>query len=217
MGKALTDRETALGSAVQGDPVAQPLPAPQRRTVHVNSTVVRLREGDAPRPPVAQQRRVPRPSPTFAVPITVLTARSDLCDLVRAAAPALHRIFRATNLEDAEELAATDRCAILITDETIVRSELEHIIGILRTHEPAIVTILVGSSDDDDALVDLLASGVIDRFMVHPLKPDPTRLVIESAAREHQSLKPRKQVHAAESAEAKQPPACMRANQSIWV
>jgi TonB family protein len=185
MGSALTDDPAVGTSNSPGRPLS---PTPSQRASPPNATVVRLLDGE-----VRDSRRAalqrPRTGSSPLAPITVLTDDAELCDLIRAAVSPEHRVFRATMLEEAEEFAATDRCAILVTDQSVERSDVHRITDILRAHEPALITIAVGTREQDEMLVDLLSDGAIDRFMVRPLKPEPTRLVIDSAAREHHGLK----------------------------
>jgi TonB family protein len=188
MGSALSDEDAAIGtSSPAGAPHLSPTPAQPVPPPH--ATVVRLLDNEMLRDSRRLLQRRPRPDRSPAAPLTVLTNDTRLADLVIAAVPPDYRVFIAKTLEEVEEFAATDRCAVFVTDQTVARGELDRIIAILRTHESALVTIAVGDREHDAALVDLLAEGVIDRFMVRPLKPEPTRLVIESASREHHSLK----------------------------
>jgi TonB family protein len=120
--------------------------------------------------------------------ITILTGDNELVDAVREAATG-HTVTAAASVEDAVGLAADGQCAILVTDRDLSRLALDRIVGHLKTYEPALVTIAVGRREDDSALIALLSAGIVDRFMIKPLTPGPARLAIESAAREHYTLK----------------------------
>src|SRR5437868_13281001 len=94
-----------------------------------------------------------RPSEVAGAPIVVLANDAQLCDAIRTAAYGLHPVFVATAEEEARQLAASGRCAILITDQALTQPELARITKPLRALEPALVTIAVGSRSDDNALI----------------------------------------------------------------
>lgn len=132
----------------------------------------------------------PQPVDEVAGPaVTVLTTDPQLRDAICAAVQGVHPVFVASEEEEARQLAAAGRCAVLITDRALTQPELARITKPLRAHEPALVTIAVGSRADDNTLIGLLSTGAADRFMLKPVMPALAKLAIRSAAREHQSLK----------------------------
>lgn len=150
----------------------------------------------------------PQPTTTPGVPITVLTTDAELCEAIRAAAMDLYPVFIATRLEEAEAFAANGRCAILITDQALSQPALGRIARHLHAYDPAIVTIAVGNRGDDNALIGLLSSAIVERFMLKPVTPALARIVIKSAAGEYQSVKARArgETHAREHAARKVEP-----------
>ena len=92
-------------------------------------------------------------------------------------------------MDEALQLAAEGKCGILITDQALTQNALVQIGKQVRAHDPATITIAVGSRGDDNALIGLLSSAVVERFMLKPVTPSLARLVIRSAASEYQSLK----------------------------
>lgn len=127
----------------------------------------------------------------IAAPITVLTADTELYEAVRRAVLEQHEVSMAANLEQAAELAAAGKCAVLITDQALTIEASTHIIERLRKHEPALISIAVGNRGQDSVLLGLMTAAAVDRFMLKPLTPALARIVIESASKEHQSRKPR--------------------------
>lgn len=121
-------------------------------------------------------------------PVTVLTTDADLYDAIRTAVQGRHETHLATRLEDATELAATGRCPVLVTDMALAQPALERIARHLGTHEAALVTVVVGSREQGNALMALLSSGVIHRFLLKPVTPGLARLAIDSASRHHHGL-----------------------------
>lgn len=129
---------------------------------------------------------------TVAAPITVLTTDTELYEAVRRAVLERHEVALAANLEQAAELAAAGKCALLITDQALTIEGLSHLSERLREHEPAMVSIAVGNRGQDGMLLGLMTAAAVDRFMLKPLTPALARIVIESAGKEHQSRKPRR-------------------------
>jgi len=137
---------------------------------------------------VMETTREPQQSEATGIPLTVLTTDADLYEAIRAAVQGRHEAYLATRLEDAAELAATGRCPVLVTDMALAKPALERIARHLSTHEHALVTIVVGSREQGNALMDLLGTGVIHRFLLKPVTSGLARLAIDSASRHHQGL-----------------------------
>lgn len=142
------------------------------------------------------QRRSERPEQprlqavtTAPIAITVQSTDQELCEAIRAAAGNQHPVSTAASLDEVMQLAAEGKCGILITDQALTQNALVHIGKQVRAHDPATITIAVGSRGDDNALIGLLSSAVVERFMLKPVTPSLARLVIRSAASEYQSLK----------------------------
>jgi TonB family protein len=122
--------------------------------------------------------------------ITVLSTDTELYESVRRAVLEQHEISPAADLEQAAELAAAGKCAILITDQAMTAEASAHITERLRKHESALVSIAIGNRGQDSVLLGLMSSAVVDRFMLKPITPALARIVIESAAKEHYARKP---------------------------
>lgn len=127
----------------------------------------------------------PQPREVAGAPVTVLTTDIELCAALRAAVVDDHPVFIASRLEDAVKVAASGRCPILITDQALDAAEFARVTTQLRAHEPALVIVAVGNRGQDHALKDLMSARRIDRFMLKPVTPALTRLIIESVAREY--------------------------------
>jgi TonB family protein len=148
-------------------------------------------------------------------PITVLTTDTELCDAVRKAVLGQHEVSAAADLEKAVELAAAGKCAILITDQALTPAGFARITEQLRPHEPALVTVAIGSRGEDNVLLGLMSSEVVDRFMLKPLTPALARIVIESAGREHESRKPRGRMRPAATGVTRRAGSSSRKNELI--
>ena len=139
-------------------------------------------------------------TPTDAVgsgdPITVLTTDVDLFEAIRAAVRGRHEVHLAAKLEDAARLAAAGQCAVLVTDVALTEAALRRITAHLHAREEALVTIAVGDREQGNALMGLLSTGSIHRFLLKPVTPGLARLALESATRHHASAKAHRRTEA---------------------
>ena len=126
---------------------------------------------------------------TSGAPVTVLTSDSGLFEAIRTAVHEHHDVHLATRESEAIELAAAGQCAVLVTDQALTQSALERATHAIRAREPALVTVAAGSREQGNALMGLLGNGQIHRFLLKPVAPGLARLAIDSAARQHSSLK----------------------------
>ena len=125
---------------------------------------------------------------TASVSITVLTDDAALADAIHDAAAANHPVATASTPDEAIELAAHDRCGILITDQLSALSTQGRMTERLREAEPALVVIAVGSGGDHDGLISLLSAGIVDRLMIKPVTPSLAQIVLKSAVQQHRTL-----------------------------
>lgn len=151
----------------------------------------RLRHVRQPRRTEPRLKPVPTAAPTPQVAVTVLSTDVELCDAIKAAAELQYPVSVAATLQEAMQLAAAGKGGILVTDQALSRNALGQMSRQMRAHDPATITIAVGNRGDDNALIGLLSSAVVERFMLKPVQPTLARLVLRSAASEYQSLKHR--------------------------
>jgi TonB family protein len=126
--------------------------------------------------------------PASSVPITVLTDDATLADTIHDAAGANHPVATASTLDEAIELAANGRCALLITDQLSTQSALRQMTQRLREVEPALVVVAVGTTGDQTCLISMLSAGIVDRLMLKPVTPSLAQVVLKSAIQQHRTL-----------------------------
>jgi TonB family protein len=134
--------------------------------------------------------------PVDGDPVTVLTTDADLYEAIRVAVHGRHEVHLAAKLEAAAKLAASGKCAVLVTDLALTESALRRITNHLRAREEALVTVAVGNREQGNSLMGLLAAGTIHRFLLKPLTPGLARLALDSATRQHASLKAHRRAEA---------------------
>jgi protein TonB len=126
---------------------------------------------------------------TSGAPVTVLTTDSGLFESIRTACHEHHDVHLATRESEAIELANAGQCAVLVTDQALTQVALERATHAIKAREPALVTVAAGSREQGNALMGLLGTGQIHRFLLKPVAPGLARLAIDSAARQHSSIK----------------------------
>src|SRR3954464_429063 len=109
--------------------------------------------------------RVPKaamPAPTTrGVPVVVLSTDQALAQAIQTAAGQDHAVMVAATLEEAIALASRGECAILVTDQALSQAALGRLSAQMHVHDPATITIAVGTKGDDHALIGLLSSAVV--------------------------------------------------------
>ena len=139
---------------------------------------------------LAATRAADRQAALFAgidVPIVVVSEDQALRNAIRASANEDQEVHFAISLEQACYLAARGRCGILVTDQAVTPGALVALRAQMHACDPAAVTVAVGARGDDQALISLRASSLVERFMMKPLVPSTARLVLRSAASEYRS------------------------------
>jgi protein TonB len=140
---------------------------------------------------VTRIRRRPKQvaiEPTASVAITVLTEDAALADAIHDAAAASYPVATARTPDEADELAASGRCSILLTDQISSPQALRLMTQRLRKAQPALVVIAVGCASDQNGLMSLLSAGLVDRLMLKPVTASLAQIVLKSAVQQHRTL-----------------------------
>jgi hypothetical protein len=111
------------------------------------------------------------------VTLVAVTADSELRAALTEVLPRNSIVF-ADSPEQVLGRTVPNNCAVLIVEQSISRAEFEQLKSHLKAAAPALVNIMVGTRSDGSTLVGLLSKGWIDRFMVKPLEPGPTRIAL---------------------------------------
>jgi TonB family protein len=120
--------------------------------------------------------------------VVAVTTDPELRSALTAVLPRKSIVFAASP-EEVLARPIPNNCAVLIVEQSLSRAEFEQLKSHLKASAPALVNIMVGTRDDGSTLVGLLSNGWIDRFMVKPLEPGPTRIALRSALQQHNSLR----------------------------
>ena len=94
-----------------------------------------------------------------------------------------HTVHHAPTLHEAIDILNLGRVGVLVSDAAVAPSDVEIITQRLREIQPSLVTIVAGRRDDGDALMGLIATGTIYRFLLKPVSAGRARLAIEASVK----------------------------------
>ncbi len=123
------------------------------------------------------------------VGVLVLTRDDQFYDTVQGAVGNDYPVLYAQSRKEAMDAVMAGDCGVLITDAGHSPLQVEELTVELKQHLPSLVTIVAGRRDDGDALMDLLSSGHVHRFLLKPISPGQTKLLVDSSARRHLELR----------------------------
>lgn len=116
-----------------------------------------------------------------AVEVLVLTQDESFFRAVSNATRSDHPLHIAPTLQEASDIISMGRVGVLVTDAAVAPSDVQIITSRLREVQPSLVAIVAGRRDDGDALMGLIADGIIYRFLLKPVSPGRARLAIEAS------------------------------------
>ena len=120
-----------------------------------------------------------------AVDVLVMTKDEEFLGTIRESSRGMHHVHHATNPNDAQRIAQAHAVGVLVTDASMVGSNIEALTNALRAHAPRMVAIVAGHRDDGELLMDLINRGHVYRFLLKPVSPGRARLAIEASVKHH--------------------------------
>jgi DNA-binding NtrC family response regulator len=122
--------------------------------------------------------------------IVVLDKSPELVMALQAS-PLASRVRRAHTLEQAMTLIASEPVALLITDILINGEDLSPSLGVLKQHQPDLVTVVVTAFQDTGHLIRLINQAQVYRVLPRPTGRNMFMRSVESALKHHDLLKKR--------------------------
>lgn len=120
-----------------------------------------------------------------SVDVLVMTQDEEFLATIRESSRGMHHVHHATNPNDAQRLAQAHTVGVLVTDASMVGSNIEALTNALRAHAPRLVAIVAGHRDDGELLMDLINRGHVYRFLLKPVSPGRARLAVEASVKHH--------------------------------
>lgn len=164
----------------------------------VANTRISSREADAaspvrPQPPAIKPEKASRKpagglvSESPAVGILVLSADRDLFLAIKEAAPA-NSVRQSSSMDMAQAIIRDRQIGVVIADAEVDGMDVEAITRQFRQIAPHIVPIVASKRSDAHALINLINSGDIYRFLMKPVSQGQCRLWLKSAANRYLEL-----------------------------
>ena len=108
----------------------------------------------------------------------ILSSDDEVIELVRDAARSAARVACARDLDHLlQSIPNSDPDVLIIDGATNTAATIER----LGRHFPDVVTIIIGTREESNELLQMAAAGRIFRFLLRPLSPGPVRLALAAA------------------------------------
>ena len=135
----------------------------------------------APPPPVAA-------SASAAPAILVLDDTVSTAKNIQTMLGDQFRVFGAASMDDAIAVLERERIGVLVSESRVQGHPVVALVGLLKQHQPQLVTVILTNHADATSAVDLINQGQIYRLMTKPVQDVTCRIMVASAYRQHQHL-----------------------------
>jgi len=106
-----------------------------------------------------------------------------------------YRVFGARTMDEAVERLESERIGVVISDTRVQNQPVVTLIGLLKRHQPELVTVILTERADAGAAIDLINQGQIYRLITKPIQDVTCRIMVNSAQRHHQQLARTPELH----------------------
>lgn len=100
-----------------------------------------------------------------------------------------YRVIEAADLDTAVERLQSEDIGVLISDVRVENTRIVELLGLLKTHAPNLVSIIVTERADAHDAIDLINRSQVYRFLVRPLRQTMCRISVRSALERHHTLR----------------------------
>ncbi|MFN3712075.1 MAG: response regulator [Alcanivoracaceae bacterium] len=118
--------------------------------------------------------------------------------------PLANRVRRASDLDQAINMISREPVALLITDILVDGEDISASLGVLKQHQPDLVTVVVTAFQDTGHLIRLINQTQVYRVLPRPAGRNMFLRSVESALRHHDLLKKRPAMSSRHSVEKTQ-------------
>jgi len=126
------------------------------------------------------------PLPAAATSVLVaLTQDAKLIEVLRTVAQAQHPVSTVGSELDLAGALMTQLGGVAVLDAAAVASPIAQLAARLSAQFPDLILIAAGGIDDQGALAQLIADGVVHRFLHKPVSEQRVRLFVDAAWRRH--------------------------------
>lgn len=133
-------------------------------------------------PPGSAARAASRP----AAGVLLLDDSEADCALIRAALGSEFAVHRADSVDGALQLLARHDIGVMVCESRVGSADTGQLLHTLKTHFPALMTVMLTHHTDADEVVRLINQARIYRFASKPIRPAVLSLAVSAAMKEHQ-------------------------------
>ncbi|NKE64799.1 response regulator [Ramlibacter sp. RBP-2] len=147
---------------------------------------------------IARTQPVPAPPPAQPAPdsiddtldsILVLDEDPELAGFVKQSASPRARITHASSMAEAVALLGSESVSVVVSDTRVGRMDTTPLLKVLKQRHPEIVSVVLASDSDVDAVIKLINQGQVYRFIPKPVKPAFLKIMLASAVHKHRELR----------------------------
>ncbi len=139
---------------------------------------------------------VPEPGTVSTGPaILVLDDDASIAPRVQAILGDSYRVFAARSMDDAVDCLEREQIGVVISDSRVQNQPVVSLIGLLKQHQPQLVTVILTERADAGAAIELINQGQIYRLLTKPVQEVSCRIMVNSAYRHHQQLSRNPELH----------------------
>lgn len=120
--------------------------------------------------------------------ILVLDADPEAARVIAQVMAPGTRLHQAATVPEAVAILGSEPVSVLVSETRVGRSDTTGLLRLLKQSHPEIVTVVLTTETDVDAVVKLINQGQVYRFIPKPVKPGFLRILLGSALLKHREL-----------------------------
>ncbi len=99
-----------------------------------------------------------------------------------------YKVFGAVSMDDAVDLLEREKIGVVLSEIRVQDRPVLSLIGTLKQHHPALVSVILTERADASAAIDLINQGQIYRLITKPIRSSDCKVNVASAFRQHERL-----------------------------
>ncbi|MES2883623.1 MAG: response regulator [Pseudomonadota bacterium] len=127
--------------------------------------------------------------------VLVLDDDPQVAPRVQASLGTAFRVFGARSMEDAVDCLEREHIGVVISDTRVQNQPVVSLIGLLKQHQPQLVTVILTERADAGTAIELINQGQIYRLLTKPVQEVTCRIMVNSAHKHHQHLARNPELH----------------------
>ena len=127
--------------------------------------------------------------------VLVLDDDAEIAPRIQSILGAAYRVFGARSMDEAVDLLEQQQIGVVISDSRVQNLPVVSLIGLLKQHQPQLVTVILTERADAGAAIELINQGQIYRLLTKPVQEVTCRIMVNSAQKHHLQLARNPELH----------------------